>query len=275
MTKETKNQKKKSKKSVMRRIRSCKTKDNSPASSILNNKNKKNVLTNDLLIGDSNSDDFHLNFNLIVHMQSLVLLLQQTLCSQCRNNCDGIVSVKARDGIYVHIEFICSSCGFITHLQTSPLVPKSKRREINVQLAIGGVLSGLGYKGILKLFGALNLPPPVPERKYCDALEYCLNQVENLQQMSMKAAVEEAVVANGGIPELTISGDGAWLTRGHRSNHGIAAICSTTKQPKIIDTAWFSKVCTKCQGAEGLRRLNPHLFNIYKQNHNCQLNYTG
>lgn len=40
----------------------------------------------------------------------------------------------------------------------------------------------------------------------------------------MSAAAEEAVLGNGGLRELVVSGDGAWLTHGHSSAHGIATI---------------------------------------------------
>ncbi|CAF4295532.1 unnamed protein product [Didymodactylos carnosus] len=101
----------------------------------------------------------------------------------------------------------------------------------------------------MKLLGALNLPPPVQEQKYREAQEFILNYVEKAQEQSMIAAVEEAVVEAGDVRNLTISGDGAWLTRGFSSVHGISALCSTTR-PKTVDTNWCSKKCSKCQGAE-------------------------
>ncbi|CAF1138715.1 unnamed protein product [Rotaria sordida] len=91
----------------------------------------------------------------------------------------------------------------------------------------------------------------------------------------MITAVEEAVVEADGVRDLVVSGDGAWLTRGYSSLHGIATLCSTTAKPKVIDTNWCSKTCTKCQGAESLRRVNFDLFKTFQENHECQLNFTG
>ncbi|CAF4085583.1 unnamed protein product, partial [Rotaria sordida] len=70
-----------------------------------------------------------------------------------------------------------------------------------------------------KLLGALNLPPPPPpqQRKYNETQEFILNYVEKCQEQSMIAAVEETIAETGGARELTLSGDGAWLTRGHTS----------------------------------------------------------
>ncbi|CAF1283949.1 unnamed protein product [Rotaria sordida] len=175
----------------------------------------------------------------------------------------------------MQLEFICSNCGCITHLYSSSQVQDSRRREINVRLGIGGALCGLAHHGIMKLLGALNLPPPTQEQKYSETQEFILNYIEKGQEQSMIAAVKEAVVEAGGARELTVSGDGAWLTRGHSSVHEISALCSTTKRPKVLDTIWSYKKCAKCQGAESLRHVNPALFKTFQENHECQLNYIG
>ncbi|CAF0988099.1 unnamed protein product [Didymodactylos carnosus] len=217
----------------------------------------------------------NMNFYLIIHLNPLISSLQQFLCSECNNLWDGSVSVKERNGLYMQLEFKCHSCGFLTRLCSSPQIPNSRRHDINVRLAIGGTLCGLGRNGLMKLLGALNLPPPVQEQKYREAQEFILNYVEKAQEPSVIAAVEEAVVEAGGVRNLTISGDGAWLTRGFSSVHGISALCSTTTRPKIVDTDWCSKKCSKCQGAESLRHVSSDLFRTFQENHECQLNYTG
>ena len=51
----------------------------------------------------------------------------------------------------------------------------------------------------------------------------------------MASAIEGVLEADG-TRNLTVSIDGAWLTRGHSSIHGFSALCSTTKRPKAIDT---------------------------------------
>ncbi|CAF3322491.1 unnamed protein product [Rotaria socialis] len=154
-------------------------------------------------------------------------------------------------------------------------MPTGRRHEINIRLAIGSTLCGLGRDGVMKLLGALNLPPPIQEHKYREAQEFVLDYIEKAQEQSMATAVEEAVAAAGGVRDLVVSGDGAWLTRGYSSLHGIAALCSTTANPKVIDTTWSSKNCSKCLGAESLRHTNFDLFSTFQENHECQLNFTG
>ncbi|CAF2130350.1 unnamed protein product, partial [Rotaria magnacalcarata] len=98
--------------------------------------------------------------------------------------------------------------------------------------AVGGSLCGLGHDGLMKLLGALNLPSVVQEHKYTETQEFILPFVEKAQNDSMAAAVEAAVTYAGGSRDLTVSENGAWLTRGFSSFHDIAALCSATGKPK-------------------------------------------
>ena len=91
----------------------------------------------------------------------------------------------------------------------------------------------------------------------------------------MTNAVEEAVAEVQGVRELKVSSDGAWLTCGHSSSHGIADVCSITTKPKVLDVSWSTKCCSECQGAQSLRLCDPELQKIDQDNHECQLNYIG
>ena len=219
--------------------------------------------------------EYNLNFNMIVHMNSLLSLLQQVLCPGCNQFWNGSMTVKERNGLYMQLQLFCNNCGHVLHFYSSPLMQNSRRHEINVRLAVGGSLCGLGHSGLVKLLGALNLPSAVQEHKYTETQEYILPFVEAAQKDSMDAAVEEAITHASGSRDLIVSGDGAWLTRGFSSLHGIATLCSATEKPKVLDTSWCCKKCTKCQGAESLRRSNPYIFNEYQVHHKCQLNFTG
>jgi RNase P subunit RPR2 len=111
MSKENIRPKKKSRRSIMRQIRSQQVKnkrmDSSSSSSSSSSVNIDDV------------DDL-LNINLIIHIKSLISLMKQTLCSECNHLWDGSPSIKTRNGLYMHVEFICSNCGCITHLYSSP-----------------------------------------------------------------------------------------------------------------------------------------------------------
>ena len=131
-----------------------------------------------------------LDFNIITHVNSLISLAQQFLCPDCKCLWQGFVSVKERSGLYIQLEFTCDNCAYVTRLRSSPEIPGGRRHEINVRLAIGSTLSGLGRVGVMKLLGSLNLPPPVQEEKFRETQEFILNYVEKTQKLSMVAAVE-------------------------------------------------------------------------------------
>ncbi|CAF4641531.1 unnamed protein product [Rotaria sp. Silwood2] len=200
-------------------------------------------------------------------MNSLILLLKQFLCPGRNKFWDGFTIVKERNGLYTQLEFMCYNCKSLSRLYSSPKMPAGRRHEINIRLGIGGTLCGLGRTRIMKLLGALNLPSPIQKHKSR------LNYIKKAQEQSMITAVKEAVVKAGGVQDLVVSGDGAWLTRGHSSLYGIATLCSTTANPKVIYTNnWCSKTCTKCQVAESLRHVNFDLFETFQENYECELN---
>lgn len=91
-----------------------------------------------------------------------------------------------------------SNCASLTKLCTSPQMPQSRRYEVNVRLAIGGTLCDLGRSGLVKLLGALNVPPPVHEEKYRQTQEFILDYTEKAQEQSMLAAVSAAIGEAGG-----------------------------------------------------------------------------
>ena len=273
--------KNKSRRSIMKQIRSFNVKrkrDSSSSSSSSSSSNinaQSTVFTKNESTSSVENAEHDLNFFSIIYMKFLLSFVKKFLCSECKSSWNGSVSLKERNGLYIQFEFICSNCASITRLSTSPQMSNTRRQEINVRLALGGALCGLGRNGLVKLLGCLNLPPPVQDEKYRQTQEFILNYIEVAQEQSMANAVEDAVVEAGGSRDLTISGDGAWLTRGHSSVHGIAALGSSTKSPKIIDTNWCSKRCIKCQGAESLRQVDPDLFSVFQKNHECQLNFIG
>ena len=62
---------------------------------------------------------------------------------------------------------------------------------------------------------------------------FILCNLEKAQEQSIVAAVEAAVVEAGGGRDLTISGDGVWLTRGHSSIHGIVPCAQQQYDQKL------------------------------------------
>ncbi len=79
---------------------------------------------------ENSQDD--LNFFSIIHMKCLLSFMKQFLCSECKCSWDGSVSVKERNGLYMHFEFVSFICASVTRFCTLSQMPKSRRHEINV-----------------------------------------------------------------------------------------------------------------------------------------------
>src|ERR1700722_12045912 len=99
-------------------------------------------------------------------------------------------------------------------INSSDQCTNSKYRDINVRSVLGksekyyeqsvcslctyflvleaGNLSGVGHAGLVKICGALNLPPPIEEDHFSSLMRQILPTVQQHQQESMKRAAEEA-----------------------------------------------------------------------------------
>ena len=117
------------------------------------------------------------------------------------------------------------------------MIQHSRRHEINVRPAVGSSLCELDRGEFVKLLGALNLPPVVQEHKYTETQEFILQYAEKIQEKSMATVIEDSVMETSGKRDVTVSGDGAWLTREFFSLHSIVTLCSKTEHPKVIDTS--------------------------------------
>ncbi len=141
-------------------------------------------------------------------------------------------------------------------------------------LFLGTLLSGIIHSGLCKVFSALNNPPPVDENLFTDTLRYIHPILSSFKDAALSGAVEEAVEKQG-TRDLTVSGDGSWQKRGFSSTHGIAAIISSNKGPKVLDIERLSKRCTTCQGALSIKLTNPDKYQKVMAQHECQTNFSG
>ncbi|CAF1338087.1 unnamed protein product, partial [Didymodactylos carnosus] len=109
-------------------------------------------------------------------------------------------------------------------------------------------IAGVDRGGLYKLFGIMNIPPPVDEDHYTHLDKYILPFVTQCENESMKNAVK-----SGDTTDLTVSGDGSWQKRSFSSVHGVSTIISSNTPAKIIDTICYPKKCSICQGALSIK----------------------
>ncbi|CAF4130305.1 unnamed protein product [Rotaria sordida] len=223
---------------------------------------------------NSGKNDDYINTNSIIDKANLINLMENTICINCHKQWLGSIQCRKREGLYESLEFICSYCEHAVKLPTSKQQTMTQRREINIRAQLGAHLTGIGRSGLEKLCVALNIPPPIDEDHYTATDAYLLDIIQIHQQNSMDLAVKEAV-QEASSTNLTVSGDGSWITRGHSSAHGIADICSTTQRPKVIDVERSSKECSQCIGAQSIRKSNTEKYEIFMRSHQCEVNYAG
>ncbi|CAF3602511.1 unnamed protein product [Rotaria sp. Silwood1] len=157
------------------------------------------------------------------------------------------------------------------------MVPDTKHRDINIRVQLGAYLSGISHAGVAKIFGAMNVPPPVQEDHYEEIdRRLLLPCIEKFQHQSMQAAIYEAVDENDGDPTtLTVSGDETWQRRGFKSIHGLAAVLSSNTTPKVLDVQRLSKKCAICTGALSVKNTDLNLYDEIINNHDYESNYDG
>ena len=112
------------------------------------------------------------------------------------------------------------------------------------------------------------------ENLFTETLRYIEPILTSFKNAALSRAVEEAVEKQG-TRDLTVSGDGSWQKRGFSSTHGIAAIISSNKGPKVLDIERLSKRCTTCQGALSIKFTDPDKYEKIMAEHECQTNFSG
>ncbi|KAJ4447696.1 hypothetical protein ANN_09704 [Periplaneta americana] len=161
----------------------------------------------------------------------------------------------AQDEDRLRAYIFCSS--YERHNEDRPS-PKSKFYDVNVRLVYALRAIGKGAAAASALCGIMNLPPP--PQKFGKYNEFIGNIAEDVAIESMKNAIEEPVVENNNIRDLSVALDGSWQKRGHTSMNGVVTATSVDTG-KVIGVAVMSKYC-RCP-------------NKKEHSENCTANYSG
>ena len=143
--------------------------------------------------------------------------------------------------------------------------------EVNLRSVYATRRCGVGYKGLQKLCGVMNLPPPVTSKNY-DNLSTKLGEV--VAKTSMIEAAADLKQQKGS--DVGVSFDGSWQKRGYSSLNGVdTAILVTTW--KVLDCEVLPHYCKNCSQHTPLKEINPDEYAAWKVDHEnkCQLNHDG
>ena len=137
---------------------------------------------------------------------------------------------------------------------------------------------GVGHKGLVKLAGVLNMPPPMNKNAYRDT-------VNKLQEVSEKVAQESMTVGaaetkpfyeadEDEIFDVAVSADGTWRKRGFKSSVGVVTVISLLSG-KILDSEIMSKECHTC--LINTRKEGTKEYDEWWEGHKaqCQVNFHG
>ncbi|CAF1311457.1 unnamed protein product [Rotaria sordida] len=219
------------------------------------------------------ADSDEMDFYQVIHNSFLLELMRNTICIGCKEQWNGKIHII----LYCSLAFTCQKCEHTIQINTSKMIPDTKHRDINIRVQLGAHLAGIGRAGVAKIFGTMNIPPPVKEDHYEEIdRKLLLPCIKKFQHQSMQAAIYEFVDENEGDPtNLTISEDGTWQRRGSKSIHGIAAVLSCNTTPNVLDVQRLSKKCVICTGALSVKNTDPDLYVEIINNHDCESNYDG
>lgn len=116
----------------------------------------------------------------------------------------------------------CNLGGNHFEFRNATLTPSNKY-DINLKFIYALRTIGKGPAAGNIMSSLLDLPPP-PER-YGPYAEILSSAIRNCAEKSMKEAVSEVVEQNEGCTDLTVTIDGSWQKRGHKSLNGINCEC--------------------------------------------------
>ena len=126
--------------------------------------------------------------------------------------------------------------------------------EVNLRSVYATRRCGVGHKGLQKLCGVMNLPPPVTRKNYDNLSNKLGEVVEKVAKTSMIEAAADLKQQEGEVL-LVISFDGSWQKRGYSSLNGVATAISVTTG-KVLDCEVLSRYCKNCTQHTPLKEIN-------------------
>eukprot|EP00112_Aurelia_sp_Birch-Aquarium-sp1_P014509 Seg314.3 transcript_id=Seg314.3/GoldUCD/mRNA.D3Y31 product="hypothetical protein" protein_id=Seg314.3/GoldUCD/D3Y31 len=186
----------------------------------------------------------------LMDLSMLFPVIEMLLCPSCKGN--GIVLqevANSKMGFASSIDVRCSmrNCQFSTQFYTSKRTGHSF--EINKRAVLASRNIGVGHEGLVKFAAAMNMPPSMNANAYTDSVKHLKEAAKDVAERSMHTAASETKrsyeVADDGIYDIGVSGDGTWRKRGFTSSSGIVTAMSIVTG-KVLDTEIMSKECRTC-----------------------------
>ncbi|XP_044579116.1 uncharacterized protein LOC123261532 [Cotesia glomerata] len=165
-------------------------------------------------------------------------------CKKCDGNIEFLTASTRGLGFKIVVscnncdsEYI-PSCSFIGHSY-----------EINRRFIFVMRILGIGYEGLCKFCGLMNMPSFLDKATHTILLKHILDCGKTVAEALMKKAMnqeKETTSENENKNDLTVSGDGTWQKRGFTSSFGVSSIIGYYTG-KILDINIKSAYCKLCE----------------------------
>ena len=220
----------------------------------------------------------------------LSALVKGLLCLQCGVASLAIRTIDCKLGLVCRLETFCTSCGEVLNStlssdQLDGAETGKQPHHVTRQVVAATMDMGVGHAGVVKLCRYLDMPP-VHHKTFarhaqavCDASKLAVVHVFASAADVVRRAYRSLDTSIGvdDFINLTVSFDGSWMTRGHKSLYGIGCVVDVFTG-LVLDMAVLSLYCQRCAYAS--RRLGGKAtaafqdwFTVHEDE--CQQNYHG
>ena len=242
---------------------------------------------------DSDSDEGRAGgavATVIARSVMLSALVKGLLCLQCGVASLAIRTIDCKLGLVCRLETFCTSCGEVLNStlssdQLDGAETGKQPHHVTRQVVAATMDMGVGHAGVVKLCRYLDMPP-VHHKTFarhaqavCDASKLAVVHVFASAADVVRRAYRSLDTSIGvdDIINLTVSFDGSWMTRGHKSLYGIGCVVDVFTG-LVLDMAVLSLYCQRCAYAS--RRLGGKATAAFQDwfavhEDECQQNYHG
>lgn len=195
---------------------------------------------------DDVPEDSSTEFRIINFIQVFTAISALIKCKKCDGNV--VFQTASTRGLGFKIVVACNNCGN-EYIPSCSFVGHSY--EINRRFIFVMRILGIGYEGLCKFCGLMDMPSFLDKSTHTILLKQILNCSKTVAETFMTKAVNEEKQAmptteNEDINHLTVSGDGTWQKRGYTSSFGVSSIIGYFTG-KILDINIKSAYCKLCE----------------------------
>ena len=217
---------------------------------------------------------------------SLALELRN-LCEECgQGSLKPMIQANDLDNA-MYLQCKETWCGHVQFPQVIDTLTSANISEGTTGMVSHTIDNGGGYAELSKLISKLNLNSGISKRRFYKIRDEILKATEDVFQNHRKItsdcifqhyADQGKLPADDGILDIAVSYDGSWLTRGRRSNFGVAFVMEADTG-MVLDYEVLSKYCQRCVHLKNKYKHAPDelaaILDTHKRSKNCQQNYEG